>query len=54
VGGVLSDWSGGGADDRRNLLTIVTIEAILALILVVGVWMMRHAPPDDVDEQQDH
>jgi hypothetical protein len=34
-------------------MTIVTIEAVLALILIVGVWMWRHAPPDDSDEQQD-
>jgi hypothetical protein len=34
-------------------MTIVTIEAVLVLILIVGVWMWRQAPPDDADEQQD-
>ncbi len=34
-------------------MTTVKIEAILALILIVGIWVWRQAPPDDADKQQD-
>lgn len=34
-------------------MTTVKIEAVLALLAVVGIWVWRRAPSDDADEQQD-